>query len=65
MKESQIVHQNGEFWVANNNVGKDKQYTVYRDGVTHATADSAYAHNADGLSIAIVRCNYLASLQKR
>ena len=58
--ESSIVHQNGEFWVLQNRT----QYTVYRDGLTHGTADSSYTKNDDGRSIAIARCNYLAKRAK-
>ena len=55
-RESDIVHENGAFWVGKN----PKDYTVYKTGITHSTADSAYEKTADGLSIAIARCDYLA-----
>ncbi len=57
MKEADIMHENGDYWVAR----ERGSYTVYRIGVTHSTSDSAYARTADGLSIAKARCNYLAS----
>jgi hypothetical protein len=56
MRESDIVHENGDYWVARDRAA----YTVYRSGITHSVSDSSYAKNADGLSIAIARCDYLA-----
>ena len=58
MTEKDIMHENGAHWV-----GRDRtlrQYVVFKTGVTHSNADSAYAMTADGLSIAIARCDYLA-----
>lgn len=51
-KENQIKHENGNFWV----LEERKTFTVFRNGFTHATSDSAY----DDLSLAVARCNYLA-----
>lgn len=62
MTEQDIIIENGSYWV-----GRDrqaKQYVVYKTGVTHSVADSAYAMNEDGLSIAVYRCNYLAAKEK-
>lgn len=56
MKEEDIVHENGPFWVLRQ---KDR-YTVFRSGITHSTSDSSYARDEDGLSIAKARCDYLA-----
>jgi hypothetical protein len=55
--ERTIAHEAGEFWVCRD----PKAFTVYRNGFTHSTADSSYEKTADGLSIAIARCDYLAS----
>ena len=55
-READIMHERGAFWVLDDRTS----YVVMRSGLTHSTSDSAYPHNADGLSIAIVRCNYLA-----
>lgn len=58
MTEQDIMIENGSYWV-----GRDrqaKQYVVYKVGVTHSVADSAYPLTDDGLSIAVYRCNYLA-----
>lgn len=59
MKETDILHENGDFWVCNN----PNDYTVYRIGVTHSVVDSSYEKTPDGLSIAKARCDYLASRQ--
>jgi hypothetical protein len=56
MRESDIMHENGNYWVARG----AKCYTVFKVGATHSTSDSAYEKTADGLSIAIARCDYLA-----
>jgi len=57
MKESDILHENGSYWVCRE---KKDVFTVYKNGVTHSTADSSYADK----SIAIARCNYLAKREK-
>jgi hypothetical protein len=56
MKESDIKHEAGRFWVLDHKTG----YSVMTAGATHSTADSTYARTPDGLSIAIARANYLA-----
>jgi hypothetical protein len=62
MRESEILHQNGPAWVrADKKIGA---YVVMLDGAVCAASDSAYALDADGLSIAIARCDYLASRVK-
>lgn len=57
MRESDIKHENGAYWVGDTR----DSYTVYKTGITHSEPDSSYARDADGLSIAIARCNYLAN----
>lgn len=59
MKEHDIKHEVGNYWVGDNG---GKAYTVYRVqvGLHYSIPDSSYAHNPDGLSIAVARCNYLA-----
>lgn len=57
-RESDIVHENGRYWVLRDR--RRSAYTVYCTGVTHSTADSSYQLDADGLSIAVTRCNWLA-----
>lgn len=57
MKESDIVYENGIFWVCKNK----NDYTVYKSGITHSVSDSSYEKNEDGLSIAKARCDYLAN----
>jgi len=56
MRESDIVHENGDYWVKR----ERDAYTVYRVGLTHSTSDSSYAKTPEGLSVAISRCDYLA-----
>lgn len=58
MDESDILHENGNFWVGKTR--RPESYTVYRTGLTHSTPDSSYAFTPDGLSIAKARCDYLA-----
>ena len=61
MREADIMYEMGDYWV-----GRDKSnncYTVYKSGLTHSTPDSSYALTDDGLSIAKVRCKYLAKVK--
>jgi hypothetical protein len=60
MKERDIKHENGRYWVGD----VRGTYTVYEAGITHSTPDSSYVHDDDGLSIAIARCDYLARTRK-
>jgi len=59
MKEQDIILEVGHYWVGRDNAAK--QYVVYKTGVTHSVADSAYPLTNDGLSIAVCRCEYLAN----
>lgn len=56
MKEKDIKHESGIFWVLDTH----NSYAVMRNVGTHSKSDSEYTHDADGLSIAIARCNYLS-----
>ena len=56
------MHENGPYWVARDKAGKMAAYVVYKAGITHSVSDSAYEQTEDGLSIAIARCDYLATL---
>ena len=59
MRESDIVFDlddQGDFCV----VATPAAYEVLFAGATHSTVESAYAKDADGLSIATARCKYLA-----
>lgn len=58
MRESDILHENGFFWV-----GRDRQskaYVVFTPRGTYSAADSGYPMDPAGLSLAIARCDYLA-----
>ena len=52
IKEKDIMHENGKFWV----LRKGGVFYVMVAGVTHSSSDSAY----EDLSLAIYRCDYLA-----
>lgn len=57
MRERDIKHENGRYWVGDTR----DSYTVYCVHPLLASyPDSSYAHDEDGLSIAVARCNYLA-----
>jgi hypothetical protein len=55
--EKDIVHENGTFWV----LREAKRYLVMKNGATHSVSDSAYPRTVSGLSVAIARCDYLAT----
>lgn len=59
-----ILHENAGFYVALNR--RCNGLVVFRPSAsgTHATSDSAYCNNPNGLSIAIARCDYLAKRAK-
>lgn len=64
LREKDIVHENGNYWVLDDQRARPKAYVVFKVGVTHSVSDSAYQHDADGRSIAIARCDYLAGRSK-
>ena len=59
MKESDIMHEVGSYWVGRDKA--QKAYIVFKIGPTYSTSDSAYAMTPDGLSVSVARCNYLAN----
>ena len=61
MKETDIMHENGDYWVAR----ERDRYTVYQSGVTHSVGDSSYGKSDDGLTLAVARCDYLAKSRNR
>jgi hypothetical protein len=61
VKEKDIVHENGKYWVLRNE--SESCYFVMEAGATHSKSESAYPLDPDGLSIAICRCDYLARRQ--
>lgn len=67
MKESDILYEKGDYWVARFPYGKGCAYFVFRNGVCAATSDSGYPLDTDGLSLAKARVDYLAgrSREKR
>lgn len=58
-REKDILYENGGFWVMNDG---PRGYTVQRPSpsFTHSLPDSTYAPDANGLSLAKARCDYLA-----
>lgn len=52
MRESDILHENGNYWVMRNSRG----YHVMVAGATYSVSESSYAD----LSLAIARVDYLA-----
>ena len=57
--EKDIVYENGDYWVFDDR--KAKHYVVFKNVGTHSVSDSAYERNDDEKSIAVARCDYLAS----
>lgn len=62
MKEPDIVYETGRFWVLRDL--KRSGYTVFENGITHATSDSTYDLTEDGLSLAKARADYLTKHRK-
>lgn len=67
MTENGIVHENGPYWVYLGKIGQhNRAYAVFGPyGNVASIADSAYTANADGLSIAKARADYLAKQDRR
>ena len=57
VKEKQIVHENGDFWVLQE---KAKVFTVMKAGITHSTSIQSF----DDLSLATAYCDYKANRSK-
>lgn len=60
LRESQIVHEVGDFWVFDSR----HSYDVMRNVGTHSECDSSYSHSSDGKELAIYRANYLACFKQ-
>jgi len=54
-EEINILHSAGKYWVSNEGTKKNPNYHVWKDGITHASCDSAY----NDLALAICRAEYL------
>lgn len=57
MKESDIIAEEGSFWVCRN---KKLSYDVMISGFTYSTVISSFPYNDDGLSLAIAYMKYKA-----
>lgn len=55
MESKLILFESGAFWISNEGSSKHPYYHVWKNGITHATIDSAYTD----LSLAIARVKYL------
>lgn len=53
LKEKDIVHENGDYWVLRDKEG----YHVMKIGPTHSVVDSCYSSE----DLAKARCDYLAN----
>lgn len=64
MKESDLVHENGDFWVCKTQKNwfgsPEKTYSIYRNQLTHSVPVASFEQNEDGLSLAIAYCDYRA-----
>ena len=58
LKESDILHQIGAYWVMKDKHEGQRTYTIMKDGITHAESIDGVTY--PDLSIAVARCNYLA-----
>jgi hypothetical protein len=58
MKLSDILHENGNYWVLKDSYKGRETYTVMRNTITHSESvdDVTYPY----VSLAIARCDYLA-----
>jgi hypothetical protein len=56
MREADIMHENGSFWVGKVKAG----YAVFKTGLTHSESTVTFALDADGLSLAKAYCDYKA-----
>lgn len=58
MNERDVIHEAGPFWVGRTR--NPASFTVYKVRGVASYPDSSYRMDADGKSIAIARCEYLA-----
>lgn len=57
VKECEIVHESGQFWVYRNQTA----YTVMRAGLTCSISVQSFEKSEAGLSLAVAYANYLAN----
>lgn len=64
MTEDDIVHENGNYWVCKTKKNwfgsPENTYSVYKNGITHATPVASFEQNEEGLSLAKAYCDYKA-----
>lgn len=56
IRERHILHEVGDFWVAD----QGWAFTVFHNVGSWAVSDGSFGHDADGLSLAIARADYRA-----
>lgn len=61
MKVSDILHENGKFWVLRDSFKGKETYTVMRNGLTHSESVDGVTY--PDVSLAIARCDYLAKVR--
>jgi hypothetical protein len=61
MRESDIVHENGDYWVLSDKSG----YLVMMAGITHSKTLCTFPKTDDGRSLAIAYCEYRAKHDRR
>ena len=58
LKESDILHQIGAYWVMRDKHEGQRTYTIMKDGLTHSESIDGVTY--PDLSIAKARCDYMA-----
>ena len=58
LKESDILHENGAYWVMRDKHQGQETYTIMLNGVTHSESIDGVTY--PDLSIAKARCDYMA-----
>ena len=58
LKESDILHENGNYWVMRDKHNGQTTYTIMLNGLTHSESIDGVTY--PDLSIAVARCDYMA-----
>lgn len=61
MKESEIIREDGSFWIW---AQKSKAYHVMKTGISCSESIASFAFNPDGLSLADAYFNYQVKREK-
>ncbi len=64
MTEDDIIHEAGDYWVCKttkNWFGRSEPtYSVYKNGITHASPVASFEQSEEGLSLSTAYCDYKA-----